>query len=78
MVSGLRQSKHESDFMADRYLYRSTGGALHYAVVTEPEISFCVNSTCQVMSQPLEIHWKAVKRILRYLPGTLQHELNLV
>lgn len=27
------------------------------------------------MHQPLDSHWKAVKRILRYLRGTLQHGL---
>ena len=27
------------------------------------------------MHQPLETHWKAVKRILCYLSGTIQHGL---
>ena len=30
---------------------------------------------CQFLSQPLEEHWIVVKRILRYLKGTLQHGL---
>ncbi|MCI48290.1 retrovirus-related pol polyprotein from transposon TNT 1-94, partial [Trifolium medium] len=35
--------------------------------------AFSVNKVCQFMAQPLESHWKAVKRILRYLKGTLSH-----
>ena len=29
------------------------------------------------MQAPLESRWKVVKRILRYLKGTLHHELHL-
>ncbi|MCI66510.1 retrovirus-related pol polyprotein, partial [Trifolium medium] len=39
--------------------------------------AFSVNKVCQFMAQPLESHWKAVKRILRYLKGTLSHGLLL-
>lgn len=49
--------------------------ALQYATLTRPEISFSVNKVCQFMSNPLVDHWKAVKRILRYLSGTLHHGL---
>ena len=78
MVSGLRLSKHGSDQLSDPTLYRSIVGALQYAIVTRPEISYSVNKACQFMAQPLESHWKAVKRILRYLGGTLQSSLHLV
>ncbi|XP_057423759.1 uncharacterized mitochondrial protein AtMg00810-like [Lotus japonicus] len=52
-------------------------GALQYATLTRPEISFAVNKVCQFLSQPLEDHWKAVKRILRYLKATIHHGLHL-
>ncbi|KAI5445827.1 hypothetical protein KIW84_013894 [Lathyrus oleraceus] len=55
----------------------SVVGALQYATLTRPEISFSVNKVCQFLSNPLEEHWRAVKRILRYLCGTLQHGLLL-
>ncbi|MCI20580.1 copia protein, partial [Trifolium medium] len=61
----------------DPSLYRSVVGALQYATLTRPEISVAVNKVCQFLSNPLEEHWKAVKRILRYLSGTLHHGLLL-
>lgn len=58
-------------------LFRSIVGALQYATVTRPEISFAVNRVCRYMHSPMEEHWVAVKRILRYLKGTLHHGLIL-
>ncbi|MCI53881.1 retrovirus-related Pol polyprotein from transposon TNT 1-94, partial [Trifolium medium] len=58
-------------------MYRSIVGALQYATITRPDISFDVNKVCQFMSHPLETHWVAVKRILRYLNGTIPHGLQL-
>jgi histone deacetylase 1/2 len=77
MVSNCRLSKFGTDILPDPTLYRSTVGALQYATLTRPDIAFSVNKVCQFMSQPLESHWKAVKRILRYLKGTLSHGLLL-
>jgi len=63
--------------LSDPYMYRSVVGALQYATLTRPEISFSVNKVCQFMSHPLESHWVAVKRIMQYLKGTLDHGLTL-
>ncbi|XP_026454106.1 uncharacterized protein LOC113355458 [Papaver somniferum] len=51
----------------DLVLYRSTVGALQYATITRPYITFAVNKACQHMQYPSEADWSAVKRILRYL-----------
>ncbi|PNY18109.1 retrovirus-related Pol polyprotein from transposon TNT 1-94 [Trifolium pratense] len=77
MVSSCRLSKYGTDTMTDPTLYRSVVGALQYATLTRPDIAFSVNKVCQFMAHPLESHWKAVKRILRYLKGTLSHGLLL-
>jgi hypothetical protein len=55
-------------------IYRSVVGALQYATTTRPEISYSVNKT---LSKPLESHWTAFKRILRYLGGSQHHGLFL-
>ena len=75
MVSSSKLSKIGSSEVDDPTQFRSVVGALQYATLTRPEISFSVNKVCQFLSNPLEEHWKAVKRILRYLSGTKHHGL---
>ncbi|KAF7811381.1 Retrovirus-related Pol polyprotein from transposon TNT 1-94 [Senna tora] len=65
MVSNAKLSRDGNNVMADPSLYRSTVGALQYITVTKPDLCFAVNKVCQFMSNPLEEHWVAVKRILR-------------
>ena len=75
MASTTKLSKFGSSQVTDATFFRSIVGALQYATITRPEISYAVNKVCQFLSDPLEEHWKAVKRILRYLQGTLDHGL---
>uniref|UniRef100_A0A803QG52 Reverse transcriptase Ty1/copia-type domain-containing protein n=1 Tax=Cannabis sativa TaxID=3483 RepID=A0A803QG52_CANSA len=42
-----------------------------------PEISYAVNKVSQFMQTPLEAHWKTIKKILRYLNGTLDYGLHM-
>jgi hypothetical protein len=51
--------------------YRSVVGALQYVTLTRPNIVFAVNKVCQFLHNPTDVHWTTVKRILRYLGGTL-------
>lgn len=55
----------------DPVKYRQTVGALQYVTLSRPDISFAVNKVCQFMHSPTQNHWSAVKRILRYLLGTV-------
>ncbi|CAH9065651.1 unnamed protein product, partial [Cuscuta europaea] len=65
------------DPMDDPHLYRSIVGALQYVTITRPEISYAVNRVCQFMHAPTVTHWQAVKRLLRYLKGTITTGLHL-
>nr|CAN82452.1 hypothetical protein VITISV_003326 [Vitis vinifera] len=69
---GKNLSKFDGDPMADVTHYRSVVGALQYVTLTRPDIAFAVNKACQFMQQPTTIHWLSLKRILRYLRGTIQ------
>ena len=78
VVLGLKLSKIGHDNMTNPHQQRSIVGALQYATVPRPEISFSVNKAYQFVQQPLKTHWKAVKCILCYLSGTLVHSLHLL
>jgi histone deacetylase 1/2 len=45
--------------------------------MTRPDLSFAVNKVCQYLHAPRCTHWSAVKRILRYIQGTLSDGLSL-
>jgi hypothetical protein len=56
----------------DNIRYKSIVGALQYLTLTRPDMSFVVNKACQFLHAPTMVHWMAVKRILRYVHGTLK------
>jgi histone deacetylase 1/2 len=61
----------------DTFRYRSTVGALQYLCLTRPDLAFAVNKTCQFLQQPTDVHWAAVKRVLRYIQGTLHLGISI-
>jgi histone deacetylase 1/2 len=61
----------------DSTRYRKIVGGLQYLTMTRPDLSFSVNKVCQFLHAPRCSHWSAVKRILRYVQGTLSHGLLL-
>ncbi|XP_019164254.1 PREDICTED: uncharacterized protein LOC109160414 [Ipomoea nil] len=62
---------------ADPTQYRSLAGALQYLTVTRPDLSYAVNRLCQHMNSPTTADWAALKRVLRYVNGTLNLGLNI-
>ncbi|KAL5549710.1 hypothetical protein UlMin_004941 [Ulmus minor] len=78
MITSLKLTSDVGDPVDNPHEYRSVVGALQYITITRPEICFSVNKACQFMQNPLDTHWKAVKRILRYLKGTLDDGILLV
>ena len=77
MVSNQSLSNSGNAPFSNTQLYKSTVGVLQYATITRSDITYSVNRVCQFMQAPLTTHWKAVKRILNHLAGTLPHGLHL-
>ena len=69
-------SKRDGDLMVEPSLYRSIIGALQYVTMTRPDISYMVSKLSQFLKNPIDVHWKACKRVLRYFKGTITHGLH--
>lgn len=61
---------------SDPRLYRQVIASLQYTTITRPDIAYDVNRVCQYMHSPTTLYWQALKRILHYLNGTLDHCLH--
>ena len=64
------QTDAELDSMSE-VPYASAIGSIMYAMIcTRPDVSFALSVTSRYQSDPGMEHWKAVKRILKYLRST--------
>ena len=69
--SQLEKADEDSELF-DAGLYQSAVGSLLYlSTKTRPDITFAVCNVAKFCSKPTNIHWSAVKRIFRYLKGTV-------
>lgn len=64
--------------MPDPHWDRKIVGSLQYLTLTRPKIAFAVNVACQHMHKPRQSHFIGVKRILRYLKGSIHQGLYFV
>ncbi|XP_034695764.1 secreted RxLR effector protein 161-like [Vitis riparia] len=61
----------------DKIPYASTVGSIMYAqVYTRPDIAYVVGMLGRYQSNPGIDHWKAVKKVLRYLQETKDYMLT--
>lgn len=70
-------SSNEGDKVPDPTFYRSLAGALQYLTFTRPDISYAVHQVWLYMHCPRQPHFQALRRIIRYIKGTLSHGLQL-
>ena len=73
MEERLKLTKANTMAKVDATLYRSIVGGLRYLVHTRPDIAFAMGYVNRFMEDPREDHWAAVKRLLRYVKGTVDH-----
>jgi len=61
----------------DQLRYSQIIGSLMYlASATRPDISFAVSKLSRFVSNPGDIHWGALERVLRYLKGTMSYGIH--
>ena len=56
-------------------VFQSIIGCLLYLTATRPDIMYAASLLSRFMHSPSEIHFKAAKRVLRYIKGTLDYGL---
>nr|CAD1836378.1 unnamed protein product [Ananas comosus var. bracteatus] len=71
MSASTKLDKDEKGKDVDIKLYRGMIGSLLYLTASRPDIMFSVCFCVRFQAQPKESHLVAVKRILRYVKGTL-------
>lgn len=66
-------TKDEKDEMAKVPFKQIVGALIYLASQTRPDIAVALSEVCRFMANPGRQHWIAVKRILRYIKGTLEY-----
>jgi hypothetical protein len=76
MELGTKLSVYDEGDELDGNLYRSLIKSLRYLTCTRSDIIYVVGVVSRYMESPRTSHWKAVKRILRYVRSIVDLELH--
>ena len=71
----LKLSRDSTTEEVDATQYRRLVGSLRYLVHTRPDLAYSVGYVSRFLQRPTTEHEQAVKRIIRYVAGTLDHGL---
>jgi len=71
MDARTKLSTSEGAPVANPSEYRSLASALQYLTLTRPDLAYAVQQVCLFMHDPHEPHLALIKRILRYVKGSL-------
>jgi hypothetical protein len=71
MEERIKLSKQSTTAKVDTTRYRSIVGGLRYLTHTRSDITFVVGYVSRFIEDPRKDHWTAVKRLLRYIKGSL-------
>jgi hypothetical protein len=73
MEERLKLSRDSTTEEVEATQYRRIVGSLRYLVHTRPDLAYSVDYVSRFLQRPTTEHEHAVKRIIRYVPGTLDH-----
>jgi hypothetical protein len=68
----LNDSKGE----VDKHAYMQITGSLIYVLHTRPYVAHAINIVCRYSSEPNATNWRAARRVLKYLSGTINYGLR--
>jgi Reverse transcriptase (RNA-dependent DNA polymerase) len=71
MEPDAKLSKFDGGEHVDASRYQSLVGSLRYLTCTRPDLSLSVGIISRFMEKSVYSHWKALKRILQYIQGTV-------
>ena len=71
----VKLSKHDKGEDIDATFFKSSVGSLHYLTCTRPDIFYVVGLVSRYMENSKTTLFKAAKRILRYVKGTISFSL---
>jgi hypothetical protein len=73
----VRKNQGDPKDAKDQLRYSQIIGSLMYlASATRPDISFAVSKLSRFVSNPGDVHWQALERVLRYLSGTASYGVH--
>ena len=75
---GEKLKKVDESELADKGLYRKIVGSLLYLTTTRPDLMYVASLLSQFMNSPTKMHMGAIKRVLRYVQGTLSYGIEYV
>lgn len=75
---GMKFSKNEEGPRENKNLpYREAIGSLMYLMTcTRPDIAYVVGVLSRYMDKPTNMHWQGVKRLLKFLKGTINRGIT--
>jgi hypothetical protein len=78
ILSTCMNAMTESDivFMSELPYREAIGSLLWLSMGTRPDITYAVSQVAKFNSEPGPLHWKAVKRIFRYLQNSLEYGIK--
>ena len=72
---GIMKAKEDEECVDQQRYQSAVGSLLYLSSSTRPDITYAMSTVAKYSANPTKQHWIAVKRIFRYLKGTLNHGL---
>jgi hypothetical protein len=76
MAAKVQLSTHVGNLLSNPSEFHCLVGCLQYLTLTRPDIAYVVNHISQFMNSPRHPHMVAIKRILRYVKGSLEYGIQ--